>query len=59
MAGVDLRTIQELGSWKTLAMVERYSHLSRDHKRAAIEKIADNFTTGFTTSEKVANFVSP
>jgi site-specific recombinase XerD len=25
MAGVDLRTVQELGGWKTLSMVLRYS----------------------------------
>ncbi|MBI2962729.1 MAG: site-specific integrase [Deltaproteobacteria bacterium] len=40
MAGVDLRTIQELGGWKTLALVERYSHLSPSHKAEAIERIA-------------------
>jgi integrase len=40
MAGVDLRTVQELGGWKSLAMVERYSHLSRPHVAAAIERIA-------------------
>ena len=27
MAGVDLRTIQELGGWRSLEMVERYAHL--------------------------------
>ena len=40
MAGVDLRTVQELGGWKSLAMVERYSHLSRPHVAAAVERIA-------------------
>ena len=40
MAGVDLRTIQELGGWKDLTMVQRYSHLSPSHKAAAVEKIA-------------------
>ena len=29
MAGVDLRTIQELGGWGSLEMVQRYSHLNR------------------------------
>jgi hypothetical protein len=38
-AGVDLRTVQELGGWKTLSMVQRYAHLSPDHLAAAIEKI--------------------
>ena len=39
MAGVDPRTLQELGGWRTLAMVERYSHLSPDHLRAAMERL--------------------
>ena len=40
MAGVDPRTIQELGGWRSLAMVERYTHLSPTHKAAAVERIA-------------------
>jgi integrase len=39
MAGVDLRTIQELGGWHDLAMVERYAHLSPSHKAAAVERL--------------------
>jgi integrase len=39
MAGVDIRTIQELGGWKTLSQVERYSHLSPSHKAQAVERI--------------------
>ena len=38
-AGVDLRTVQELGGWKTLSMVQRYAHLSLGHLAAAVEKI--------------------
>jgi site-specific recombinase XerD len=52
MAGVDLRTIQELGGWSNLEMVQRYSHLSPSHKAEAVEKIAQNFTTLFTTPEE-------
>src|SRR5262249_42905629 len=40
MAGVDLRTIQELGGWRSLRMVERYTHLSPAHMAAAVERIA-------------------
>ena len=40
MAGVDLRTIQEVGGWSDLKMVERYSHLTPDHKAEAVERIA-------------------
>jgi integrase len=49
MAGVDLRTIQELGGWQKLEMVERYAHLSPGHKAEAIERIARNSPTLFTT----------
>ena len=47
MAGVDARTIQELGGWKTLALVERYSHLSPSHKAEAVERIVTNSPTLF------------
>ena len=40
MAGTDLRTIQELGSWRNIKMVERDAHLSDEHKRAAIEGLS-------------------
>ena len=50
MAGVDARTIQELGGWKNLKMVERYTHLIPDHKVAAIRKLRDNVPEIFTTT---------
>ena len=37
MAGVDLRTVQELMGHKTITMTLRYTHLSPDHKRKAME----------------------
>ena len=49
MAGVDLRTIQELGGWSDLNMVQRNSHLSPSHKAEAVERIAQNSPTVFTT----------
>lgn len=39
MAGVDLLSVKQLGGWKTLAMVQRYAHLSPGHLRAAVERI--------------------
>lgn len=51
MAGYDLRTIQELGRWKELTMVQRYAHLSPSHKAEAVERILQNSTTLFTTSK--------
>jgi site-specific recombinase XerD len=47
MAGVDLRTVQELGGWRTIAMVERYSHLSPQHKAQAIERLAEFHNQSF------------
>ena len=52
MAGVDPRTIQDLGGWASLEMVERYTHLSPTHKAEAVERIAQNSTTLFTTAPK-------
>jgi hypothetical protein len=39
MAGVDVRTIQELLGHRTLAMTLRYAHLSPAHKRAAVNHL--------------------
>jgi site-specific recombinase XerD len=39
MAGVDLRTIQELLGHRTLAMTMRYAHLSPAHKLDAVNRL--------------------
>lgn len=39
MAGVDLLTIQKLGGWKSLQMVQRYATFSAKHEIDAINKI--------------------
>ena len=39
MEGVDLLAIKELGGWKSLAMVQRYAHLSPSHRSQAIERL--------------------
>jgi len=41
MAGVDLKTIQELLGHKTIDMTLRYAHLSPNHKRAAVEVLCN------------------
>lgn len=59
MLGTDVRTIQELGGWRSIKMVERYAHLSDDHKRAAIEGLSrGKMDTVFLTSENAAIFGS-
>jgi site-specific recombinase XerD len=42
MAGVDLLTVQKLGGWRTLSMVQRYGHLAPDHLRAAVERLVSS-----------------
>jgi len=42
MAGVDPATIQKLGGWRSLVMVQRYTHLTPAHKAAAVERIASS-----------------
>ncbi len=49
--GVDLRTVQELGGWATLSLIQRYAHVSPSRKAEAVEGLVRNSTTGFTTPE--------
>jgi site-specific recombinase XerD len=39
MAGVDIRTVQELLGRKTIGMMVRYSHLAPKHTLAAVERL--------------------
>jgi integrase len=48
MERVDLLAIKELGGWKSLAMVQRYAHLSPGHRRNAIERLASRLTENGT-----------
>jgi site-specific recombinase XerD len=41
MAGVDLRTVQELMGHKTIQMTVRYAHLAPKHQLAAVERLCD------------------
>jgi len=52
MAGADLRTVQSVGGWKSLSLVERYSHLNENHVAEALERIVgENSTTLLTTPQ--------
>ncbi len=39
IAGVGMRTLQELLGHKTLAMTQRYAHLSQTHRQESVEKL--------------------
>jgi hypothetical protein len=39
MAGVHIRTVQELLGHKSIAMTVRYSHLAPKHTLAAVERL--------------------
>jgi site-specific recombinase XerD len=39
MAGVDLRTVQQLMGHKTIQMTVRYSHLAPEHQLDAVERL--------------------
>jgi site-specific recombinase XerD len=62
MAGVDLRTIQELLGHKSITMTVRYSHLSPTHTLAAVERLAGvipTAPTGTKTSTSSIEQVQP
>jgi len=46
LMGVDLYTIQKLGRWKEIKMVQRYAHLSPQHQRDAIKALDGLFKNG-------------
>lgn len=47
MSGVDLNTVRELMGHKTLEMTIRYSHLSPDHKKRAVDILSKRIVTGW------------
>jgi len=41
--GADLNAVKELGRWSDLKLVERYSHVSSDHRTRVINKLDNKF----------------
>jgi len=52
MAGVDLKTVQELLGHKSFQMTLRYSHLCPDHKRRAVNTLGRRLDTIWTPKVK-------
>ncbi len=50
MAGVDIRTVQELMGHKTIVTTMRYAHLAPGHQSEAVERLVSSTST--TTSTK-------
>ena len=50
MAGVDIKTVQELLGHKSYEMTLRYAHLSPDHKKAAVDILGRKMDTIWTPS---------
>jgi site-specific recombinase XerD len=55
MAGVDLRTVQELMGHKTISMTCRYAHLAPSHKLAAVERLANLQESSSDTTTDTSN----
>jgi integrase len=54
MAGVPFKTVEEILGHTTTAMTERYSHLTSEHKRNAVEMLSATLQgdeRGFNRSE--------
>jgi len=49
MAGVDVRTVQELAGHKSITMTMRYAHLAPEHKKRAVAKLDVEVTANSTT----------
>jgi hypothetical protein len=45
MAGTSLGELQELGAWKTEAMVRRYAHFAPEQLRKAADRLATFWST--------------
>ena len=54
MAGVDLRTVQELMGHKSIQMTVRYSHLTPKHTLAAVERLAHETVSATPTDTKTS-----
>ena len=59
MAGVDLRTVQELMGHKTIQMTVRYAHLAPKHQLAAVQRLCDTGTAQKAPSDTRTDTSTP
>jgi integrase len=59
MGGVDLVTLQQMGGWSSLSMVQRYAHVSPGHRRAAINRLPEIPLTSSGPDGRVGPRVGP
>jgi len=59
MAGVDLRSVQELMGHKSIAMTVRYAHLDPKHTLAAVERLAERASSTPTDTRTDTGPVRP
>jgi len=57
LAGVDIRTVQELAGHKAITMPARYSHLAPQHKRRAVDILEAEFGSEDTAKVTTGNFL--
>ena len=55
MAGVDLRTVQQLMGHKTLQMTVRYAHLAPEHQLSAVERLCETATAQSQPSDPISD----
>lgn len=55
MSGVDLKTVQELMGHKSIEMTLRYSHLSPDHKKKAVDLLGEKIGTKWAQKQDAGN----
>jgi len=56
MAGIDIKTVQELMGHKSIEMTLRYSHLSPSHKQRAVDILGKKMDTIWTPVAKSKKF---
>jgi len=59
-AGVDVKTVQDAGGWKTIAMVMRYAHADPKRAGPALEKLCEaSATETATEAQEQKDLVAP